>query len=49
LWEFEHRHDDLPSGKARQREELLSIAEELRVALGINEKALPSIASTAIE
>ncbi|RSH90782.1 hypothetical protein EHS25_009957 [Saitozyma podzolica] len=49
LWEFEHRHDDLPSGKAGQREELLSIAEELRVALGINEKALPSIASTAID
>ncbi|GFZ50515.1 hypothetical protein JCM24511_08272 [Saitozyma sp. JCM 24511] len=49
LWEFEHRHDDLPSGKFGQRDELLSIAEELRTALGVNEKALPSIASTAID
>jgi ubiquitin-like 1-activating enzyme E1 A len=49
LWEFERRHNDLPTGKDGQTAELGEIAEELRVALGVNEKALPQVDSEMIQ
>lgn len=49
LWEFERRHDALPTGQPGQAAELGEIAEALRVALGMHAKAVLSIDTAMIE
>ncbi|ORY31798.1 hypothetical protein BCR39DRAFT_80560 [Naematelia encephala] len=49
VWEYQKRHGVLPEGAPGQREEFSEIADELRNALGINQKALPEIEPTILD
>lgn len=49
LWEFERRHNGLPEGNDGEASELATIAEEIRLSLGINLKALPAIDPMMLE
>jgi hypothetical protein len=43
MWEYEKRHNILPDGSTGQTEEVQSIAKDLWVQLGINEKGVKAM------
>ena len=49
LWEFQVRHKSLPGGNDGEREEIASIADGLREALGVNAAAVPKVAPAMLE